>query len=182
MRRKELKEKFQRDMVIRVDILRNISIDYNYAKYLYQDSISMNLNQHWSRVRHNFYKILFIDIAKLYSNPKSGNQKFNFLKLLTRLEKGDYKKFGMRIERITHFKSELDSHKIFFEVVREYRDTLFAHTEIQAGIGPTDIFFSKLEEIINLGFNICNEISKAILNKEIVNIINLIDLSDLKTD
>lgn len=173
----EAKEIFQNKMILRVDILRNVSINYDYAKYLFNNFSAGSINSHWSYIRYNFFTVLIIDLAKLFVDSK--NQKFNFFKFLVQLEKGDYKNLGILQNRIDYFRNELSKHMKLFSSIEYYRNKLFAHTEIITGINPHKLFFTQLESLINLAFEISNETSKTILNKEILNIINLTNLSDL---
>ena len=176
--KQELQEKFKNQMVIRVDILRDVSINYNYAKYLFTNYSLTKINSHWGHIKYNFFKLLIIDLAKLFVDNQ--NQKLNFFKFLIQLENEDYKNLGVLQNRIDHYRNELNAYNQFYTSIKYYRDKLFAHTEILVGISPQESFFTQLENLINLGFEISNEFSKTIVNNEIINIINLIDLSDFK--
>lgn len=177
MTKQEAKDKFQYEMNIRMDILRNVSINYSYTKHLFTISPTI-LSLHWSHIRYNLFCVLIIDLAKLF--VENENQKFNFFKFLIKLEKGDYKKLGVSQSTIDHYKNKLNVYSPFFKSVKKYRNKIFAHTDILAGISPKKRFFTQLEDLINLGFNIANETSKTIVNKEIIHTIKCMDLSDLR--
>lgn len=177
MTKQEAKEKFRYEMTIRMDILRNVSINYSYTKHLYTNFSSTTVSTYWDHIRYNLFYVLIIDLAKLFVD--NDNQKFNFFKFLIKLEKGDYKKLGVAQSTIDHYRKKLNVYSPFFKSVEKYRNKTFAHTDKLTGISPKRAFFIQLEDIINLGFKMANETSKTILNTEIVNTINCTDLSDL---
>jgi len=178
MTKQEAKEKFRNEITIRIDILRNVTINYNYTKHLYTNFSATTISTYWEHIRYNLFYVLIIDLAKLF--VENDNQKFNFFKFLIKLEKGDYKKLGVAQSTIDNYRKKLNVYSPFFKSVEKYRNEIFAHTDKLTGIGPTRAFFIQLEDIINLGFNMANEISKIIVNTEIINTINCTDLSDLK--
>jgi len=180
MNLENLKLSFRNDMTVRVDILREISINYNYSKYLFINSSKIK-KSHWGFIKYNFFKVLIIDLAKLFTYKKD-SQKFNFFTLFDKLETGIYKPFQVPLNIITKHRQDLNSHNDFLKTIKKYRDTVFAHTDKHTSVGPEKAFYLQLENIINLSFEILNQISQTVIQKEVYNIINRTDLSEFVID
>jgi hypothetical protein len=178
MNNQEAKEKFSNTMAIRSSIMWDIAVNYNYAKYFYTSSSWRGENSHWSYIQFNFFKVLVIDVAKLFVDNR--NQKFNFFKLLISLETGEFRNLEIQLIRIKHYRTRLSAFTQFFDSIEEYRNKFFAHTDYMAGLNPGPLFFSQLEELINIGYELMNETTMAITGKLIHNPINKTKLTDLK--
>jgi hypothetical protein len=178
MIKEEIITDFQNKMSLRVDILNSVSINYNYTKHLFMNFKPSEIGDHWGFIRHNLFKMLTIDLAKLFVN--SSNQKVNLFKLFEQLEDGKYKDFKIDKKIIEVYKIKLRKYRKFFKEIQHYRDKLFAHTEINAGVSPLNVFFLQLNDLINLSYEILNEISLTIIKREYTNVIDKIDLRNFK--
>jgi len=178
MSNEEAKDKFSNTMEIRSDILWSVAVNYNYTNYFYTTTSWRGENSHWSYIQFNFFKVLVIDAAKLFID--TGNQKFNLFNLITNLETGEFRNLGVQVSRLQYYRNQLSAFNQFFDSIKEYRDRVFAHTDYMAGLNPGPLFFSHLEELINLGYEFMKETSMAITGKLIHNPINKTNLADLK--
>jgi len=149
-----------------------------YTKHFYSTTSWSDENPHASYIKFNFFKVLVIDAAKLFID--SGNQKFNLFNLITNLETGEFRNLGVQVSRLHYYRNRLSAFNQFFDFIKEYRNKVFAHTDYMAGLNPGPLFFSHLEELINLGYELMNETSMAITGKLIPNPINKTNLTDLK--
>lgn len=96
-------------------------------------------------------------MAKLYVN--NNNQKSNFFKLLNCLEHKTDQYLRLHKDKILFYKTEFSKHFFLFNMIAKYRDQLFAHTEKLWSIHPTSEFFSEVEKVVDLSFNLLNESS-----------------------
>lgn len=179
MTKEETKFDFENKMTIRVDILRAIAINYTYYDFLFNNVSKENINLHWDQIRHNFFRLLFIDLAQLFVEKKN-THKLNIFTLFTSLEVGHYRNLGVHEDRIHYYRKELNKYKTFVSVIEKYRNQLFGHTEISAGIVPHKLFFSNSRKLINLTFEFLNEISETISRKNIANILETMNIDDFK--
>ena len=178
MTKQEEKDRLINQMYIRENILWNIAVNFNYTKHLYTVSSSTNVNTHCGHIQFNLFKVLVIDLAKLFVSGK--NQKFNLFNLLDDLETGELKELGLKKSQIEHYRKQLALNSSLFTSTKHFRDTLFAHTDYLGGIGPTQSFFTQLEGLITLSYELLNEISISITGQKIHNVLNKTDLTNFK--
>jgi len=178
--------KFEYDMRIRVEILNSIVVNFNHTKYLYQIPTT-NLNSHWGLTRYNFFYVLNIELDKLF-NENSKNQKFSFFNLFKKLENNNCE-FGIEKSLIDSYRIKLEEKLKPFQyvddkglkksLITKYRNEIFSHTDGLFSIGPkNNDFFIKVDELIETGFYIINDLSKIVLNKQPYTFHNSIEINN----
>ena len=94
MKGNEIRLDFAHRIIIRDEILRGIAINYVYADFLFNKVPDKILNEHWSLIRYNFFKLIVLDLAKLFINKRE-THKLNFFTFLNQLESPEYRNLGI---------------------------------------------------------------------------------------
>jgi len=157
-------------------IITDLHISLNNANRLF---VSKYENEEWIKnhgfFRHHYYQLWFIiaiQLSKLLS--KSKNQKYNFNKLLDRLQNENLDENILQLieqnkskpftavfrskeemfEKINAFRQEIKDNEVIIDKLVKSRDTLYAHRDRQAQ--PQDINLQDAEKLITLCTNIYN--------------------------
>lgn len=181
MKGNEIRLDFAHRIIIRDEILRGIAINYVYADFLFNKVPDKILNEHWSLIRYNFFKLIVLDLAKLFINKRE-THKLNFFTFLNQLESPEYRNLGIAKTQIESFRGKLNKYTNTFKGIEKIRDKTIAHTDNLSSIAPNKTFFPIVKEIINLGFEILNECSKVVLQKEVINIMDNVDLKNFNIE
>ena len=182
MTKEETKTAFQYNLTVIEEILLELGRNFAYAQLLYEGHKTSDLNKHWLQIRYAFFRLILLDMAKIFTDNKD-THKTNLFKLLTRMEMGDYKKhFALSAARLAHYRNELSSHTNVIQVITKNRDKYIAHTDKLFGLAPLPQFFPEVKELLTIAFAFVNECNEAILQKTGMNNLGKVDTSSLKID
>ena len=179
MTKEETKTAFQYSITVVHDILLELGRNFAYAQFLYEEHKTNDLNEHWRQIRYAFFRLILLDMAKVFTDNKD-THKTNLFRLLTRMETGDYKKhFSLSAPRLAFYRSELSLHSKAIEGITKSRDKYIAHTDKLFGLAPSSKFFPEVKELLTIAFSLVNECREVILQKPGISNIGKIDLSSL---
>lgn len=166
MTNNELKDWFEQT----AKIITDIQISLNNANRLFEKKYE---NEDWIKnhgfFRHHFYQLWFIlsiQLSKLLSSSR--NQRYNFNKLLDRLENEEFdedltnlietnknisfsavfRSKDEMFEKIKLFRNEIEENKETIDKFVTLRDTLYAHRDPEAK--PQDIILSDADRLSDL--------------------------------
>ena len=180
MTTEELKDWFEQTAKIITDLhicLNNANRLFD-SKYENEDKVKKH-----GFFRHHYYQLWFIisiQLSKLLSNSR--NQKYNFNKLLDRLEKEElddnmlqliaqnkhklftavFKDRNQLIEKIKFYKKEIKDYEVTIKKIITSRDTLYAHRDPQAN--PQDLNLKDAEKLISLCTDLYNSFKGGIFD------------------
>jgi hypothetical protein len=176
---KEKTKTFQHYLTIVHDILLELGRNLAYAQFLYEGHKINDLNEHRRQVRYAFFRLILLDLAKMFTENKA-THKTNLFRLLTRMEVGDYKKqFSLPAPRLAYYRNELSIHEKAIEDITKIRNIYIAHTDELFGLAPSFQFFPEVKELLTIAFALVNECRETILQKPGMSNIGKIDLSGL---
>ncbi|MDB5143425.1 MAG: hypothetical protein JWQ66_2138 [Mucilaginibacter sp.] len=142
---------------------------YMFTSYLNSPDTNVEHNfiarhTHLSFIRYALWKMLIIDLAKLFSD--SENQKFNLFKLLGKLTPGHhYRSFKFNEETLNKWDAEFHNHVIAIAEIDTLRNKYSAHADGDPfRKESTSLTFPQIGALIDFANDIIVELSSKILS------------------
>lgn len=170
-------DQFFYEMQVRKTLIHRAARDFIYSRHLYSLPVT-DLSELGVEVRFALFELLQLNLAKLFTDNK--NQKYNVHRLLAQLRSKTFlpnhipnDKLQLLADRLTSFQSTILG-------LQTTRDEWIAHTDALGGFAPLDSFFPTIEALLQLGFELLDASSQAILHTPVYNNLHVLLPLDLQ--
>lgn len=160
-----IRNKIEEELSRITDILNLAKGCYQYCYYLHkpktvEEDNYLKHSRDFNFIRHILFRMTIIELMKLFSDSKSGKERYNICRFLKKFKKGGvFFCIGLDQYKIEQWEMQIQSKELLIKELKDLRDKAYAHTDAnKENYTDVNIEFANIEYLLKIVEDIVSEI------------------------